>query len=156
MVMQWYAHFIARCAAWKNARCAVQMLIWVLKICGHILMHPISSACLCSAQLNHSDVFAIRLTLLRTGSEEQLSGGSALHQQCACVLPTLRFQPWHLINSAMQMGARILFQTGAIVWHLVDHSVGTTAAAQLTVTSAAAGQAPCEARAARTLPRAGQ
>ena len=155
MVMQWYAHLIARCAALKNAWCAVQMLMWVLKICGQILMHSISSACLCSAQLNHSDVFAVLVSLLRTGAEEQLSGGSALHQQSTCVLATPLIQPWHLINSAMQMGARILFPTGAIVLRLVDHSVGATAAAQLMAASAPAGQAPREAQAARTLRRAG-
>ena len=71
------------------------------------------------------------------------------------MLPTLHLLPCHLISSAMQMGARILLHSGAIVLQLVDHSVGTTAAAQLTVTGAAAGQAPCEVRAARTLPRAG-
>ena len=90
MVMQWYAHCIARCAALKIASCAVQMLLWALNICGHILMHPVSSACLSSAQLNQCDVFAIPLTLLRTGSEEQLSGGSALHQHpLACCPPSI-------------------------------------------------------------------
>ena len=153
--MQWYAHLTSRCAALKNAWCAVQMLMWVLTICGHILMHVISSPCLCSVQLNHSDVFAVLKCVLRTGVEGQLSGGSALHQQYTCVLATPWIQPWPLINSAMQMGARILFPTGALVLHMVGHSVEATAAAQLMAASAPAGQAPHEAQAARTLRRAG-
>ena len=72
------------------------------------------------------------------------------------MLPTLHLLPCHLIGNAMQMGARILLQSSAIVMQLVDHSVGITAAAQLTVTGAATGQAPCEVRAARILSRAGQ